>query len=355
MTLDEELRLSYYKRLAPLNEKHGVFLVQHQKSGRVFVMKRLTTYDIGVFSRLKENPVPGTPRLFDLFESDGALTVIEQYVDGEPLDAVLGRRGVLTEREARDIGGQLASILTGLHGLKPPVIHRDIKPSNLILSEDGRVTLIDLDAAKHYKPNETCDTELIGTQGYAAPEQYGFGASGPETDIYAFGVLLNVLLTGSLPKDKLADGKLRKVIAKCMDIDPSRRYSSAEELLSALDYSASKWFDPSGRKPSKYRPLGFRTLTPWKMLLAVLGYVLLFAAMQTLDHEKLDPKWLFPVRIYAFFASVIMLLFASNFCGVLDLLGISKIRRVWLKVLLIVLFELVLAYLLLLPVLKLVD
>lgn len=85
----------------------------------------------------------------------------------------------------------------------PPIVHRDIKPSNIILTEDGRIVLIDLNAARLDDKNRSHDTQLIGTAGFAAPEQYGFAASSPRADLYAAGILTRVLLTGTDANDAM--------------------------------------------------------------------------------------------------------------------------------------------------------
>ena len=115
--------------------------------------------------------------------------------------------------------------------MDPPIIHRDIKASNIIISQEGTVTLLDMDAAKWYRDQSDRDTKLIGTYGYAAPEQYGFGASDERTDIYSIGVLLNVTLTGCLPSQKMAEGRIGAVIEKCVKLDPKERYASVKIAL----------------------------------------------------------------------------------------------------------------------------
>lgn len=341
MTLDEELRLSYYKQISPLNEEHGVWLVQHVENRRIYVRKRLTTFDIGVIRRLMEQPVPGIPQIIEAAVDGQELIVIEQYADGEPLSRVLEKRGPLKADEALSYAKQLAVILGRLHGMKPKVIHRDIKPSNVIVSENGTVTLIDLDAAKSCKQWETRDTELIGTVGYAAPEQYGFGASSPETDIYSLGVLLSVMLTGKLPSECRVEGRLGRVIAKCTDIDPSRRYRSTEELLEALGGCGGASVKTASEKTrfSKYRPLGFRSLTPWKMILAGLFYLAMIgvAALAHFDHYN-TPVEVF-LRIWTALTLIYLVLFPSNFCGILDKLGVNSIKNKAGRVTVIVFLE----------------
>lgn len=120
--------------------------------------------------------------------------------------------------------------------LECPIIHRDIKPSNVMLTKSGEVVLLDMNVAKWYDSEEKEDTRLLGTKDYAAPEQAGYGmkASSDKTDIYAVGILLNVMLTGKLPKEKPAQGKLWDIIERCISLDADTRYS-ADELIERLD------------------------------------------------------------------------------------------------------------------------
>ena len=115
-------------------------------------------------------------------------------------------------------------------------IHRDITPSNVMLGNNDEVFLLDVNVAKKYVPDQLEDTKLLGTLYYAAPEQVGFGhgASTPKTDIYALGVLLNVLITGKLPKEEKAKGEVWVIVDRCIKLDPEERYSD-EELLSVLN------------------------------------------------------------------------------------------------------------------------
>ncbi len=113
------------------------------------------------------------------------------------------------------------------------IIHRDVKPENILVDKNGRVCLIDFNAARRLS-GASHDTEIMGTIGYAAPEQMGLMQSDPRTDIYAVGILLNVLLTGRHPSEQLARGRLGAVVKKCTDIQPSERYPSAEALYRAL-------------------------------------------------------------------------------------------------------------------------
>lgn len=105
-----------------------------------------------------------------------------------------------------------------------------------MIAKSGEVVLLDMNVAKWYNSEENEDTRLLGTRNYAAPEQAGYGlkASSDKTDIYAVGILLNVMLTGKFPKEKPAQGKLWNVIERCISLDANSRYR-ADELIERLD------------------------------------------------------------------------------------------------------------------------
>ena len=127
-------------------------------------------------------------------------------------------------------------MLLQLHTSETPIIHRDIKPSNVILSQDGQVYLLDMNVAKWYDPEKIDDTRHMGTRYYAAPEQMGYGmkASSPKADVYALGVLLNVMITGEYPKVRKAPGETWDIIEKCISLDEERRFT-VEELIREMD------------------------------------------------------------------------------------------------------------------------
>ncbi len=196
MNASEAYILSSYKEIAVLNAEHGVTLVQDTTSGIVYVKKILTIYNAEVYLTLKNHPVPGIPEIIEMIEEDDRLIVIEEYIGGQTLRAILDNGNLFPEEEAVRIVEQVCVIVNDLHSADPPIIHRDIKPSNIICTPDGSIRLLDMNAARKVVTGKSEDTQLIGTVGYAAPEQFGFGASTVQTDIYAIGVLLCELMTG---------------------------------------------------------------------------------------------------------------------------------------------------------------
>ncbi|MBR0087353.1 MAG: serine/threonine protein kinase [Lachnospiraceae bacterium] len=343
MTLEERSRLSYYKEISVLNGPHRVFLVQHTESGRIFVKKTLQVYDLPVLTHLKENPVPHIPRIYDLFQEDGTLILIEEYINGTSLQDLLDTSGLPGREISVNYVLQLCRILFDLHHFRPPIIHRDIKPSNVIVSEDGKLTLIDMDAAKYAKDEQSRDTHLLGTQGYAAPEQYGFRPSGPETDIYALGVLLNVLLTGRFPQDLMAPEPLKTIVETCTKMDPEERYRDTDALARALlaavngSPAAAQTRTPPGWR--RFLPPGFRTGKIWKMILGVLGYVVIFIVALSWRQEGASKTVHIINRIGCLGMFLSIAFFSGNYLSIQEKLHLNRVKHPALRIVLVVLAD----------------
>ena len=234
---ENRIKLSQYEELTMLNKDHGIFIVQRRGTSEYYVKKEVPVICREVYMRLKESRIEGIPKVRDIIEFEDRLVIIEEYIPGKNLQQVYDEQGPLSDKVVSDYAIQLCDILKRLHSINPPIIHRDIKPSNVILKNDGSLVLIDFNAAKKADQSKSRDTYLIGTPGYSAPEQYGFGSSYIPTDIYAMGNLMLALLTGDTEPAKLGKSWLRKVIFKCLNMDPKNRYQSADKLKKAIKHS----------------------------------------------------------------------------------------------------------------------
>lgn len=212
-----------YEKLEQLKQsgKSTVELLR-EKDGERFFIRRLLKGQRAVYLTLRDNPHPFLPKLYEVTFSDDVTTVIEEYIEGQPPLAE-----ELTEKQIFHIIAELCTVLDFLHG--KGIIHRDIKPSNLLLARDGHIRLIDFDVARMPKENLEQDTKLLGTRGYAPPEQYGFSQTDERADIYALGVTF-----GQLLGERARKPRYRRIIQKCTELDPDRRYQSAGEVKRAL-------------------------------------------------------------------------------------------------------------------------
>ena len=171
-----------------------------------------------------------------------------EYVEGSSLEALLSiSRGVLPVEKVIRYAVQIAEALQYLHSLNPPIINRDIKPRNIMVDSDDNIKLIDFDIAMEYNPLQN-DINIVGTKGYAAPEQYA-GKTTPQSDIFALGMVMYQMLTGVNPAEQPCDthairqynsrytGELEEIVEKCTRTNPDDRFSSCSELIDVL----KKW------------------------------------------------------------------------------------------------------------------
>jgi serine/threonine protein kinase len=231
---DSPLPISFYKEIATLSEEHQIHIVQHIETKKIY-LKNLKVYNLAVFEQLFKNPVRNIPRIYAMYEHDDVLTIIEEYISGDTLEEIIDLCGTVSESDAICYAIKLCDILIALHSQTPSLIHRDIKPSNVILTEDERIILIDLNAARQCLAEKGRDTRLIGTEGYAAPEQFGFGNSSCQTDIYAVGNIIKALIGLDNHSSMKVSPKLNVVINKCLEMNPKDRYQSASLLKAALE------------------------------------------------------------------------------------------------------------------------
>ena len=216
-------------RVLKQSPRGTVSVVRHKKSGTRYIFRRYTGSG-EVYRRLLPVLCPHLPQIMEAAEQDGQTAVLEEYVQGDTLAELLtGAR--LTEREARQVTMQLCQALHVLHSMG--AVHRDVKPENVILRGSDAV-LIDFDAARIYKDESESDTQVLGTTGFAAPEQYGIFQSDERADIFSLGVLLNIMLTGKHPSREMAAGKMGRIVRKCTMTAPEQRYQSARALMEVL-------------------------------------------------------------------------------------------------------------------------
>lgn len=210
------------------SEQSFVATVYDKRAKRLCVMKRREPNCLPIYKLLKDLNSPHVPKIYRLFEREGKLIVVEEHIDGQTLEEFLIYRTV-NEALAEKILLQLCDALKELHAKK--IIHRDLKPSNIMLTEKNFVKLTDFGIARIFKPESSADTELMGTRGYAPPEQFGlfdFGQTDRRSDIYALGVTIKILLGEGY------GGRLKKILEKCTALEPAQRFQSVEELRAAV-------------------------------------------------------------------------------------------------------------------------
>ena len=195
---------------------------------------------------------PGIPKVWDYFEEDSLLFLVEEWIEGETLEEKC-RNKQINKLEIMETFLHLCSILEYIHSRTPMIIHRDIKPQNIIITEDKGPYLIDFGISRTFKKHKKRDTIKLGTEGYSSPEQFE-GKTDNRSDIYSLGASLWFGLTGKDPGKyqwKLPDVKsIRKnisdefaeIVNKSVNPVVENRYQKIEimkdELQSILNRKA---------------------------------------------------------------------------------------------------------------------
>ncbi|MCM1159244.1 MAG: serine/threonine protein kinase [Bacteroidales bacterium] len=248
-----------------LNEiGHGgmsvVYLAVNERANKPWAIKEVRKDGVDNFEVIKQSQIvetnmlkkfnhPNLPSIIDVIDQTDSFLIVMDYIEGKPLSEKLEEQGALPCEDVVEWAKQLCDVLGYLHSRKPPVIYRDMKPSNVMLKPDGSVMLIDFGTAREFKEKNVEDTTCLGTQGYAAPEQFGGqGQTDARTDIYCLGATIYHLVTGHNPSEPpyemypirqwnpaLSSG-LEKIIIKCTQRNPNDRYQSCAELLYALEH-----------------------------------------------------------------------------------------------------------------------
>ncbi len=211
------------------NERGRVLVLRHRVSGTRYVFRQFAGSG-DVYHKLLAVRSPYLPCIWDVSTEGEQTAVLEEFIEGDTLHEVL-QGGLLTPEETRRTATDLCKALYVLHGLG--AVHRDVKPENVILRGENAV-LVDFDASRVIKPEHSQDTVVLGTMGFAAPEQYGLSQTDGRSDIYSLGVLINVMLTGKHPSRQLAEGRWGNIVAKCTAAAPQKRYQSVTELMEDL-------------------------------------------------------------------------------------------------------------------------
>ncbi|MCR4653836.1 MAG: serine/threonine protein kinase [Eubacterium sp.] len=259
-----------------------VYLAHVEKANKSWAIKEVRKDGTMDQEKIRQNLIAETdilkklhhahlPSIVDVIDKEDTYLIVMDYVEGVTLKSILDEKGPQPQELVLDWAMQLCDVMDCLHSQNPAIIYRDCKPSNIMLKPNGDIVLIDFGTAREYKEFNDEDTRCLGTRGYAAPEQFGgHGQTDARTDIYNIGATLYHLITGKSPgmppyemkpirkwNPLLSEG-LEKIILKCTEQDPGKRYQTCSELMYDLEHYTDM--------ESGYRN---RLARRWRMFLAL--------------------------------------------------------------------------------------
>lgn len=329
----KEYKLSVYQDYGPLGNKEHIHLVRNKMTGKISVKKILGKDQRELIAFRRNHCSIYFPEILEVLEDVEQTIIIEEYIEGINLEEYMMGEA-LPESEAVKIARQVCEALKLLHCASPMIIYRDLKAENVMLTSEGNVKLVDFDISRKYQDGKKRDTRLLGTAEYAAPEQFGYFQTDNRTDIYAFGVLFNYMLTGKFPIEFVTEGTWGELIRRCTEMEPGKRYQSVDEILKLLPEEKKSNLNRETeelavKEKFSWALPGFRTGKFWKMLIAVFGYGFILCIGTSIEFtdgqgQVMPDGQLWLNRIMFTLAQFVTILFNFNYRGILEEISVVK-------------------------------
>lgn len=321
----------YYQEIAVWGEdvKTAMKLVRNEE-GRTLLCKRIDSSLLPIYRRLINIEHENIVTVYGITKDEYGILAVMEYFPSKTLEEKMLENGIFSVRDMKSIILQIAKGVSTIHDFG--IVHRDLSANNILIDKSGRVKITDFGIARMYDKDKNTDTRILGTHGYAAPEQFGFIQTDRKADVYAIGVLMNVMLSGKMPNEKLykGDSKLMDIIQRCTSMKPADRYE-IEEILDLLGYKIN---NKSILKRRIIRSIpGFRSGNKVKMTLATIAYLyMLFFYLMTVTSSVTFKKMFNPVSILGLLGATLGLgYFIGSFSKVAYKLNADKgIRKFFL-------------------------
>lgn len=265
-----KLLLWQFREIGQINK--NTVVVYNDYLQRQMILKILPRQNLPVLKDIMKIKHPNLMEIYDVMDDGINCNCLCEFVFGNNLDKIVYTQMGVDPKIAEKWMVQLCNGVETLH--QKNIIHRDITPNNVMIDYEGNIKLIDFNISRERKQSASRDTTVMGTAGYASPEQFGFTQTGFGADIYAMGVLLNFMLTGKMPNEKLCSGKYASIVKKATQIKEEDRYSNVYQMELALQGNGNEKL--SFVDKFLLNLPGFRSNKTSHKVIAIIGYVLYF-------------------------------------------------------------------------------
>lgn len=265
-----KLLLWQFREIGQINK--NTVVVYNDYLQRQMILKILPRQNLPVLKDIMKIKHPNLMEIYDVMDDGINCNCLCEFVFGNNLDKIVYNKMGVDPKIAEKWMVQLCSGVESLHNRN--IIHRDITPNNVMIDYEGNIKLIDFNISREKKQSASRDTTVMGTAGYASPEQFGFTQTGFGADIYAMGVLLNFMLTGKMPNEKLCSGKYASIVKKATQIKEEDRYSNVYQMELALQGNGNEKLSFADKFLLNLP--GFRSNKTSHKVIAIIGYVLYF-------------------------------------------------------------------------------
>ena len=228
------------------SEDSSTFLVKETATGILCVLKwgrnrqaEFLRNEMEIMEKMADRKLSGIPKTYRIFEENGEVYLVREYIEGMSLAQMVLQKGGLSEAEICRISRKICQTAEQFQNPDEPMIHRDIKPENIVVTPGGEVVFIDFGTMRSYKKDGSRDTFVVGTRGTAAPEQYGYTQTDQRTDVYAIGQTMLYMVSESYEMNQLSEcavsRRMKKIIEKACSFEPDKRYGDAAQLRRAVE------------------------------------------------------------------------------------------------------------------------
>lgn len=322
----EKYILSTYEEISLFStaENEGgskIFLVKNTLDEKLYLKKIINNGDYDLYLSLMEisKKDKRLPEIIHVIKDNDKVITIEKYYNCSSLQNVIEK---LDKDSFIFAIKQVLEIIQVLSENTPTIIHRDIKPDNILVEGDfSKIHLVDFGAARRYCMGAQRDTILLGTEQFAAPEQYGFSQSDVRTDIYAVGAMMKYILENSnIEFENDEELRIKSIIKKATSMEPNDRYQTPTEMIDSLD------MEYDFKSENNYRRFllpGFRSGKIENMICAIVGYLFMGYLTITMSSEMDNNILITKVCVAVMF--ITETIFFTNYCGIKD--GIQLVKK----------------------------